>query len=199
MATNKKFNKGFTLVEMLVAIAVFMSVMVIAVGALLTTINVNKKNQSVKSVVDNVSFALDSISRDMRTGTNYACVFLPGDLQNPTPPYPNCESGGVEISYQDVEGQQVFYRFDPAPTNPDAGNIQRCVGDSQSCLIGSQNWQSMTAPASSVSIKHMRFYVFNADNPENQPRVLIIAEGNAITKIGTTTFALQTTVSQRSR
>ena len=70
---NRSLLEGFTLVEMLVAIAVFMSVMVVAIGALMSIINANKKNQAIKSVVDNVTFALDSISRDMRSGINYKC------------------------------------------------------------------------------------------------------------------------------
>lgn len=47
-------QKGFTLVEMIVAIFVFSVVMVISTGALVSIIGANRKAQSVKSVMNNV-------------------------------------------------------------------------------------------------------------------------------------------------
>ena len=78
---NTKLKNGFSLVEMLVAIAVFMSVMVVAVSALITIINSNKEAESIKATTDNVTFAIEGISRDMRIGTNYRCMLPSERLQ----------------------------------------------------------------------------------------------------------------------
>ena len=70
---NKNLNKGFSLVEMLVAVGIFMSIMTIAISSLISIIAANKKAQSIKSTIDSVTFAVENISRDMRVGSYYQC------------------------------------------------------------------------------------------------------------------------------
>lgn len=67
-------QKGFTLVEMIVSIAIFTIVALVAVGALLKTIDANKKSQSLKTSINNINFVLESMSRELRTGSNYFCT-----------------------------------------------------------------------------------------------------------------------------
>ena len=66
-------QSGFTLIEMIVSLALFSVVITIAVGALLTLINTNAQLQSEQNVLTNLSFTLDSMAREIRTGTNYFC------------------------------------------------------------------------------------------------------------------------------
>jgi len=69
----KQKEKGFTLIEIIISLAIFAVVALIAVGALLKVIDANKKAQSLKSAINNINFAFDDISRDIRTGTRYVC------------------------------------------------------------------------------------------------------------------------------
>ncbi|MDP3962578.1 MAG: type II secretion system protein [bacterium] len=66
-------NRGFTLLEMIVSISIFTIVALVAVGSLLKVVDANKKAQSLKTSINNINFALDSISREMRVGRNYYC------------------------------------------------------------------------------------------------------------------------------
>lgn len=66
-------QSGFTLIEIIVSLALFSVVITIAVGALLILIASNRQLQSEQSVLTNLSFALDSMTREIRTGTNYYC------------------------------------------------------------------------------------------------------------------------------
>lgn len=66
-------NKGFTLVELIVAIGLFSVVMTLSAGAYLIMINANRNAQAITTGINNLSFALDSMSRNIRTGTNYQC------------------------------------------------------------------------------------------------------------------------------
>lgn len=70
---SKPQQKGFTLVEMIVALAIFAIVALVAIGALLKVTDANKKSQSLKTAINNLNFALESMSREMRVGFNYAC------------------------------------------------------------------------------------------------------------------------------
>ncbi len=72
-------KKGFTLIEMIVSLALFTVVAVIAIGAFLKITDSNKKSQTLKTSINNLSFALESMSREMRVGSSYYCK------PNPTP------------------------------------------------------------------------------------------------------------------
>jgi prepilin-type N-terminal cleavage/methylation domain-containing protein len=71
MTVNKQ--SGFTLIEMIVSLALFSVVITITVGALLVLINTSSQLQEKQTVLTNLSFALDSMTREIRTGTNYFC------------------------------------------------------------------------------------------------------------------------------
>lgn len=66
-------QSGFSLIEMIVSLAVFSGVITIAVGALLVLVASNDQLQGEQSVMTNLSFALDSMTREIRTGTAYYC------------------------------------------------------------------------------------------------------------------------------
>ena len=64
---------GFTLLEMIVSIGIFMVVAVVAVGALVRITSVNRQAQSIQTSMTNLSFALESMSREIRMGANINC------------------------------------------------------------------------------------------------------------------------------
>jgi prepilin-type N-terminal cleavage/methylation domain-containing protein len=196
---NSKNNRGFTLVEMMVAIAVFSIVMVVAMGALLNVIDADQKAESIRTAVDNVNFALESISKDMRVSTDYNC----GADENTTPTGDCTSTGGHIISYKSVKesGNYVYYKYTTVLVDgKSTGQIQRCVGSTSNS--GCSNYSAITS--TEVNITAMKFYVTgttqNSAPNKTQPRVVITLSGLAgiKTKIQTT-FDLQTSVSQRAR
>jgi prepilin-type N-terminal cleavage/methylation domain-containing protein len=68
-----KKSRAFTLVEIIVSLAIFSVVAVVALGALVKIISANKKAQSLQSAITNLNYAMESISREMRVGKDYAC------------------------------------------------------------------------------------------------------------------------------
>ncbi len=68
---TNKYKKGFTLIEMIVSLGIFMVVALIAVGALLKVMDANKKSISLKTSINNLNFVLESMSREMRVGSHY--------------------------------------------------------------------------------------------------------------------------------
>lgn len=208
--SNKIEEKGFTLVEMLVSIAVFMTVMTIAVGSFISILNANKKSQAMKTVVDNVTFAIDSISRSIKTGIDYKCGINISSKNNFDLSETNCADGSSLIQYyNEVSGEYIQYIFvktdDIDPGSVGEGNIQKriCSSDNGDC----GEWQSMTGPVSNINIKNMRFYVLGTETDgqprgsREQPRVIITVEGASGDQnmYSNTSFMLQTMVSQINR
>lgn len=66
-------TRGFSLIELLVSMTIFITVMTIASGALLTLIDANQKAQNQKLVMSNLAFVLQSMTREIRTGTDWYC------------------------------------------------------------------------------------------------------------------------------
>lgn len=66
-------KSGFTLVEMIVSLAVFSIVAVVALGALTKIVSANRKAQTLQTSITNLNFALDAMSRELRTGREYVC------------------------------------------------------------------------------------------------------------------------------
>lgn len=84
--TNKQIKKqcqesrGFSLIELMVSLSVFAIIMVASVGTLLTMVDANAKAQALYTATTNLSFALDSITREIRMGYNYYCSDNLSDL-----------------------------------------------------------------------------------------------------------------------
>ncbi len=74
-------QKGFTLVETLVALAIFSVVMVTSVGIVLSVITSNKRNQAINAVVNNLNYSIESMVRDIKTGFSYKCNYDPATNQ----------------------------------------------------------------------------------------------------------------------
>ncbi len=66
-------SQGFTLIEMIVSLAIFSVVAVVALGALMKIVSANKKAQSLQSAMTNINYALESMSREMRVGSDFSC------------------------------------------------------------------------------------------------------------------------------
>lgn len=199
-------KRGFTLIEMLVATALFSFVMILAVSSLLAVIDGNRKAQALKLAINNVNFALEGMSRTIRIGTNYRCS--PGSPSTPPPSSQigiprNCGFGGEGLlAFEPFEGNptdpddQIVYRYivDPAPNSP--GRIERCT---RNCYVNPPTGEYIPITAPEVNITEMTFYVTGAESSDNrQPRVIIIVAGEAGAKERVKTkFIIQTTVSQR--
>lgn len=65
--------RAFTLVEMIVSLAVFSIVAVVALGALVKIVSANRKAQTLQTSITNLNFALETMSRELRTGHWYFC------------------------------------------------------------------------------------------------------------------------------
>ena len=66
-------NRGFTLVELIVALGLFAVVSTISIGSLITLMDNNRQLRDDQAVITNVGFAFDMMTRDIRQGVDYYC------------------------------------------------------------------------------------------------------------------------------
>lgn len=194
-AHRKNRNKsltGFTLVEMMVSVAIFAIVMTIALGSLLAISESDRKAQTLKSVINNLNFALDSMSRSIRTGSVYHCDASQSPLTSPR----DCSvSSATSLAYQPSEGGTYVYRLevaDAALCGQPAGRVG-CIVRS---VNGGTSYSAITS--SEVYINALKFYVTGAQSAALQPKVTILISGTVtVTATQTSSFNLQTSVTQR--
>lgn len=190
---KRKINKGFTLIELMVATSLFVVIMLSAMGALFVLLDESRDSRSLRVAMDNVNFAMESMTRSIRMGTSYYCGIsdTPGDTKG-------CISG-ADISFSPPpnsgEESNVKYRFiegaisDGKWTN---GTIKRY--DSNSTEEG----VSIVSPDVNIDLLSFSVKVPDDDNPQIQPSVYIIVKGTVSVNGVPTSFALQTMASQRN-
>ena len=191
-------NTGFTLIEMLVALSLFTIVVTIAVGAFLSLIGASKSVQGEQSVITTLTFVLDSMTREIRTGTNYYCdtrSVLDDATQVSTSTVRNCTGGSDGLSFVEAGSsitagavsRRISYYYDnSSSTNR---TVMRKVG----------NGTPQSIVSDGITVTSAQFFVTGVDRlglgtDVNQPTVTIILE--ARDENGATT-TLQTTVTQR--
>src|SRR3989344_7127211 len=167
-------KKGFTLVEIMVAVTIFVIVMTISTGALLSIFHADRKSQSLRVAMQNLNQALETMSREIRFGTKYQCG-TSWPTGNPTPT--NCSSTG--ISFFDSDGvKKIQYKL---------------VG---STIIKRTSDTNTEIPVTSpeINISSMLIVVEGSGIEgvdQKQPRVFIKIKGKAGIKAGTESeFAL---------
>lgn len=204
-------QKGFTLVEMLVSIALFAVVATIGVSTLLVLINVNGKAQGMQLIMTNLSFALDSMTRELRTGFDWDCrvnsssnpdIALAGE-------HSDCssgnyisvvESGSATTERSNLDDRRITYWFDPNYYGADHGAIVRSLWQETD-----PNYAPLALTGEDVDIDSFVIEVLGATaaGPDVvQPRATIYIAGKADSIAGgfdtvQREFNLQTTVTQR--
>lgn len=192
---KKQYSAGFTLVELMVALTLFTIVVLAAVSSLYTVNSASRKVQAMRTVMDNLNFAVESMSRTIRTGSDLICGGQ-GNIATPNCPFIN-QIGSDRLLVNATLGldagqtQIVEYRLSTHPNGN--GALQKQVWDNG--IAG--GWIAMTTPE--IDIDQLLFYVDGVGTTDTkQPGVQIVIRGVATTVADTAPFAIQTYVSQRA-
>ena len=97
---NSSLSRGFTLVELLVTIALFSILVSIAVGGFVRALRTERDVSGMMSTESNASIALEEMTREMRTGYLFTPLSCTG-AQQPL----SCAG----IQFFNANGQQVTY------------------------------------------------------------------------------------------
>ncbi len=191
----KNYKNGYTIIETMIAISLFLVVIISGMGSLLNANFLHRKSQDMRSIMDSLSFAMEDMSRSLRTGYTYHCInnsiLSPEYLSNAF----SCDKGwGIA--------------FESSPSGDTLDNTDQWVY----YISEGKLWKKSVAGAYELSnfvqltpdeifINYSSsFSVLGAEPiPEDsqQPFVIIRLVGTITTKGVTTPFSLETAVSQR--
>ncbi len=188
---NNKIS-GYTIIETMISVSVFLVVVIYGMGALLNAHLLYQKSQDVRSIIDSLNFVMEDISRNIRTGYDYQCFIIGQALSPPLLSDPMSCSSGWGIVFEISGGDSATYDDQWAYKIND-GKIFKSTD-------GANNFIQLT-PNEVVIDQISSFSVLGAEPPSSgdsqQPLVLIKLIGSINTKDITTSFSLQTSISQR--
>ncbi len=218
--TKVQAQSGFSLIEMIVSLGVFSVIITISMGALLMIISSSQQLQKEQNVMTNLSFALDSMTREIRTGSKYYCQTRNSNNNNmfddskdldvygsghPFGSYDDvldCADGRIPDNhrYQGIafveSGQSITGTGDRILYyfDSDLNKIFRRVGDGASLPITS----------SGINIIDAEFFVTGSESLSNnvaevdQALVTIIIKARDINDAGGKIYRIQTSITQRT-
>ncbi len=197
-----KNKKGYTIIETMIAVSLFIIIVMAGMGALLNANLLHQKSRDMRSILDSLSFIMEDMSRNLRTGHNFRCI----DVDSFTPAVLSTVKSGEDcwgVAFESQDGivsnqndQWVYFirndgkifRATKAPyTNPDT--------DPASEFVQLTPDEVFIDPVSGFSVLGAS-PVSSGDR--QQPFITIRLVGTISYKNNITSpFSLQTSVSQR--
>lgn len=193
-----KINKrksGYTIIETMIAVSLFLVIIMAGMGALLNANLLHQKSRDMRSILDNLSFIMEDISRNLRTGYNYQCFRKGVDLtlSFATLGAPRSCSDGWAIAFESDTGNTLSNTDQWVYYTDNSGKIFKSTD-------GAINFTQLT-PDEVVINQVSGFSVLGSENlsagNQQQPLVIIRLVGTITYKDFATPFSLQTSVSQR--
>lgn len=168
--------KGFTLIEMLISVALFSIVATIVAAAYLNLVNLDRRTRTTNDLVNNMNFVLDTMERSIRTGSNFSCGSGNGTCQS--------------FTFTDQDGCITTF----ALTN--AQITEAVSGGASGCQSSAA--QSLNDPR--ISISNLRFIVTGVGTSNNlEPQVLMLVSGSLrpAPNQAPVTFSVETAATER--
>lgn len=178
--SGRQPHSGFTLLEMIVSFGIFSVVMITAVGAVLSINRAQIKAANIQSIQDNLRFALESMTKEMRIGQGFS---------------PTQAVAGVPSAYEELNFTvpRVGGGFDTIGYCFQDGLIKKLSGTAD-CSLGS------AVTGDDVVIEELTFYVIGElPGDATAPRITVSIRAHAANLTLATSFRLQTTVTPRER
>jgi type II secretory pathway pseudopilin PulG len=190
--TKHQRTRGVTIIETMISVSIFLIIITIGTGSLLSANAVHNKSRDLRSILDSLNFAMEDMSRNLRTGYRYRCLLGSDSLTTNLSTVQSCPSGWG-IAFESATGtkgddtdQWVYY------INSN-GELFRSTD-------GGTSYVQLTPPEVELEIGSS-FSVLGAGlfsgGDEQQALVNIKLVGKVYYKNTSTPFYLQTSVSQR--
>lgn len=189
---NIKRNTGFTIIETMISVSLFIVIVMAGMSALLNANMLHNKAQNMRSIMDNLSFVMEDMSRNLRTGYNYRCYDVAGNITGDVNiNFAKSCASGWGIAFEEAHGSSLS-KNDQWAYYINNGKIYKSTDGAASFfqLIPDE-----------VDIDSVSSFVVSGALPgasdNQQPFVTIKLVGEINYKGVISPFSLQTSVSQR--
>lgn len=149
---NLNSKQGFTIIELLVAMGVFLVVIAIAIGGFVQALRTERQTTALINANNNMSLVIEQMDREIRTGYNFCATGLTNQCD---------ENNGQIFSFINANGDQVTYALGSAL----GGNMQSTILYRIDNNENNGQPQALTAP--DVIVKNLNFYYGTCNSPNS--------------------------------
>lgn len=178
---NNKKTKGFTLIEIMVSVAIFTVIITTGMGALVSLLRSYEVTQSQKRVNDGINYAFETMTREIRLGHDY---------------YQDPALSGTIVGGNDGEGTALGF-----DSSDNRGYIRYYVSNGALTMTVDGGTPNTLTDNTQITIEDIRFIVLGTapySTPDlNQPLVWMQIKASAVGSSSDRTTTVQTLVSQR--
>jgi prepilin-type N-terminal cleavage/methylation domain-containing protein len=187
---KKREDTGFTIIEMMISIGIFLIVVTVGMTALLNASAIHQKSQDTRSILDSLNFMMDDMSRNIRTGTAYVCT---GGNSSPDSPCIN----GNNLYFTSSDGVSHYQYIITTASGSNNGGVQKIITDNPNSALDLNT--PLTDSTKIIIGSGSGFTVTGLGSADDlQPFVTIRLVGSIISNGSTSSFSIQTSVSQRA-
>ncbi len=178
-----KKNNAFTIVELLIAVALFTVILSITSGVFIRSLRTQRVITSFIAANSNASLSMEQLAREIRTGQDFC-----------SGPNIGCaENSGVfqELIFTNARGEQVNYELSE-PRTIGANTIR-------SIMKSTDSGMPLPVTADNVNISQFSFYLNGQESGDGgNPRItIVLGVGATGIPFSDALINLQTTVSSR--
>lgn len=199
--------RGFTLVELMVTMAIFITVITIATGALFSAQAVNVRLQQTQVILDEVNLVMEMMVRDIRYGATFYCdtsVPSSAPLTRRSCQYPN---GGTVLIFRPVT---ILSGSTDQLKDRVAYYVENSVLYKREYPFG-QASRTFQLTSADIKISKLSFYAigvqsvsgtndYTAQSDMDQPLMTVVVSGTTVPQkagVSPVTFRIQSSASSR--
>jgi len=181
-----QFKRGFTLVELLMSLAIFTVITTLFISTTLVLMDLNRKAENTRTTLDVLDFVMTSMVKKIRYSHTYGYSNAGGQACMTPDRVINTDTDGLSVSFGSM--------FSPVP------GVRYWLSNSGAIMrsVGANNY---TLTPSEIYVEKLCYYLSGKDRGvgDGQPLVTIFVKGYTGNNVrGRAPFSLQTSVSQRS-
>jgi len=194
--SNVQIKNGFTLIEMMVALAIFSVATTVIVDIFMTASRAQRRTLAIQKIQSDARYSMEAMAREIKMDmTNYDWSGYSGGIAVPED----------ELALKDADDNSIVFKK----------SGENCPAGTNNCLVVSLDdgttWESITSKG--INVLDLKFYIYPSKDPfklvkigevytyetDDQPRVTIVlvAKGVGGRPDEQQTVYLQTTVSNR--
>lgn len=192
---HTKNSRGFTLIEVMVATGIFVVVVTVGIGSVLSVTRAHRYTAEMRQAVDTLYFVMEDITRNARLGTIFRCsdqatapqdcpLDSDGSSGSFTLAFTNYLAPRTDALYPNDPSYLYVYKIDPGQNG--IGKITKST---------SEGTLDMTPPSVDIDLLKSGFSVANASV---YPNVTIRLAGTVNYQTQSIPFNIETTISPRT-
>ena len=190
----QKKEKGFTLIELMVSMTIFTVLVTVGIGAVLNATSQYYTASNMRSIMDNLNFVMEDMSRNIRTATGVHWGGTTGshlDGSGDFVPASCATTPTNRIVVAAISGENITYAITPPSFTTAPNRIFKIVGDT-----GAE--QAITPSEITIDFSKSGFTVRGAEAGDGlQPLVTIRLSGTIRYKNVDSPFSIQNSITLR--